>query len=238
MPAAPFEIIPVLDLSGGVVVRARAGERERYLPLASPLTPTSAPADVVRGLLALHPFRNLYIADLDAIRKAGDHVAAVRGLTAAFPGVEFWVDGGFTGECACRRFVGSGLGRPVLGSESQAGGHHLLEALAGEPRLVLSLDYKGDAQLGPPALFERPDLWPESVIVMTLAAVGGEGGPDYARLEEVLAAAGDRRRVYAAGGVRGTADLERLAAMGCAGALVASALHDGRLGREDLRRFG
>lgn len=233
---AGLEIIPVLDLMGGQVVRARGGERDRYRPLASPLTASSAPGDVVRGLLDLHPFRSLYIADLDAIRKAGDHVAAVRALTVDFPDLEFWVDAGFHAPCACRRFLDANLGRLVLGGESQAD-TRLLESLAGEPRLVLSLDYQGDARLGPPALFERPDLWPAGVIVMTLAAVGGEAGPDYARLAEVLAAAGGRR-VYAAGGVRGPADLERLAAVGCAGVLVASALHDRRLGREELGRFG
>ena len=75
-----FEVIPVVDLMGGLVVHARAGERDRYRPLESPLAASSEPADVVRGLLALHPFRSLYIADLDAIQGRGDHVAAVRAL--------------------------------------------------------------------------------------------------------------------------------------------------------------
>ena len=43
-----------------------------------------------------------------------------------------------------------------------------------------------------------------------------------------------RKRLYAAGGVRGADDLRELRALGCAGVLVASALHDGRLGRDAL----
>ena len=78
--------------------------------------------------------------------------------------------------------------------------------MAGEPRLVLSLDYKGPTPLGPPDIFANVDLWPERLIVMTLAAVGGTAGPDLARLAEVLAVAG-QRRVYAAGGVRDASDL-------------------------------
>lgn len=231
-----FEVIPVVDLMGGAVVHARAGERASYRPIETPLAASAEPADVVRGLLALHPFRSLYIADLDAIQGRGGHVAAVRELKAMFPGVAFWVDAAFAGECSCRRFLGCGMGRLVLGSESQSG-TGLLEALAGEDGVVLSLDFRGDARLGPTELFERPELWPRRLIVMTLAAVGGGGGPDWARLGEVLAAAGERE-VYAAGGVRGAADLERLAGMGCAGVLVASALHDGRLGAGDLARYG
>jgi uncharacterized protein related to proFAR isomerase len=37
--------------------------------------------------------------------------------------------------------------------------------------------------------------------------------------------------------VRGVEDLVALRELGCAGALVASALHDGRLGREQLARL-
>jgi HisA/HisF family protein len=232
-----FEIIPVVDLMGGAVVRARAGERDAYRPLASPLAPSSAPGDVVRGLLGLHPFRSLYIADLDAILKRGQHVDAVRALAAAFPGLDLWVDAGLAAGCACRRFIKGGPGRLVLGSESQAD-EEVLASLADEPRVVLSLDYRGADRLGPPAIFDRPDLWPARVIAMTLAAVGTGGGPDLARLAEVLAAAGPGRRVYAAGGVRGPGDLEALAGLGCAGVLVASALHDGRLGPAELARFG
>lgn len=232
-----FEVIPVVDLMGGVVVHARAGERERYRPVETPLAPSAEPGDVISGLLSLHPFRSLYIADLDAIQGRAGHVAAVRALKGRFPGVAFWVDAAFAGECSCRRFLGCGMGRLVLGSESQSG-TGLLEALAGEEGVVLSLDFRGDARLGPAEVFERRDLWPRRLIVMTLAAVGGGGGPDYGRLGEVLAAAGEGREVYAAGGVRGAADLERLAGMGCAGALVASALHDGRIGKGELGRFG
>jgi HisA/HisF family protein len=235
---AGLEIIPVIDLMGGVVVRARAGERDAYRPLASPLAASSEPAEAVRGLLGLHPFRSLYIADLDAILKRGrQHVDTVRALAAAFPSLDLWVDAGFAAGCVCHRFLKGGLGHLVLGSESQAD-EEILASLADEPRLVLSLDFKGPERLGPATIFDRPDLWPGRVIAMTLAAVGTGGGPDLARLSEVLAAAGPGRRVYAAGGVRGPADLETLADLGCAGVLVASALHDGRLGRAELARFG
>ena len=54
-----------------------------------------------------------------------------------------------------------------------------------------------------------------------------------ARLAGVVAQAGDRK-VFAAGGLRGAADVRALAAAGVAGVLVASALHDGRLGRGEM----
>jgi phosphoribosylformimino-5-aminoimidazole carboxamide ribotide isomerase len=228
-----FEIIPVIDLMGSRVVHARAGERDSYRPLErSVLTASPEPAAVIQGLLDLHPFRALYIADLDAIRKQGDHKALIRDLRLAFPELRFWVDGGFSGECACRRFLAAGLGDLVLGSESQDD-LRLLELLRDEPGLVLSLDFMGERALGTPALFASPELWPERVIAMTLARVGVGAGPDLARLRAIRALA-PGKRIYAAGGVRGADDLASLCALGCDGVLVASALHDGRLGRAEL----
>ena len=116
-----FELIPVIDLMGGLVVHARAGDRDRYRPLEhSRVSASPDPAAVIEGLLALHPFRTLYIADLDAIRKQGDHKAQIFALRQAFPQLRLWVDAGFAGECGCRRFLAAELGDLVLGSESQA----------------------------------------------------------------------------------------------------------------------
>jgi phosphoribosylformimino-5-aminoimidazole carboxamide ribotide isomerase len=63
---------------------------------------------------------------------------------------------------------------------------------------------------------------------MTLDRVGTGGGPDIAALRR-LVLQGSGRAVFAAGGVRGEEDITDLAAAGVAGALVATALHDGRL---------
>ena len=66
-----MEIIPVIDLKGGFVVRAQKGNRDAYRPIETPMSPSSDAVDVVRGLLALHEFRTLCIADLDAIMARG-----------------------------------------------------------------------------------------------------------------------------------------------------------------------
>lgn len=216
-----LELIPVLDLMGGVVVHARRGQRAAYRPIETPLAPTSDPLDIAAALMELAPFRTLYIADLDAIRGTGGHGSVIAALQARFPALELWVDAG-------------GKGGRVVGSETLADMAAARAALADEA--VLSLDHDTEGPLGPRELHESAGLWPERVIVMTLARVGGGEGPDFARLSEVKRKAGGRC-VYAAGGARGVEDLERLEAMGIAGVLLASALHDGRLGPEALRRF-
>lgn len=226
------------------MVHARAGERERYRPLeGSKLTRSAEPRAVVEALLALHPFRALYLADLDAIRGRGDHRALLAELGRCFPDLAFWVDAGIASADRLRDLWALPGLRPVLGSESQSDPHLLEEMnrLAGEEglaveRVVLSLDWRGEEPLDPAGLRNRPELWPCDVIVMTLARVGTGSGPDFARLAEVRDAAGPERRIWAAGGVRGLEDLLCLRDRGIAGALVATALHDARLGRAELAR--
>lgn len=121
---------------------------------------------------------------------------------------------------------------PVLGSESQTD-TSVLGHLSGNPRLVLSLDFRGDEFVGPSELFENADLWPSRIIVMTLRRVGSSSGPDFERLTEIKRRAGDRA-VIAAGGIRHAADLEQLEALGISAALVATSLHNGSLAPETI----
>jgi phosphoribosylformimino-5-aminoimidazole carboxamide ribotide isomerase len=227
-----MEIIPVLDLKGGVVVRARMGERHLYAPIATPLAATSVPLEVARGLLAVHPFATLYVADLDAIEGRGDNSAALRRVTLGCPGVSLWVDNGIADAAAAARWLDAGLGSLVLGSETQTDAA-LVRSLAADDRVILSLDFRGAVFQGPSEILDDPSTWPARVIAMTLARVGSGAGPDVERLAAVQRIAAGRR-IYAAGGVRDAADLAALARAGIAGALVATALHDGRLGRAEI----
>jgi len=144
----------------------------------------------------------------------------------------FWVDNGISDLSLARSWLGAGLGHLVVGSESQ---HDmtLVHGLSDHDRIVLSLDFRGQAFLGPPALLDEVASWPRKLIVMTLARVGSGAGPDLDRLcaiRDVAAA----RKIYAAGGVRDSADLAVLKRAGIAGALVATSLHDGRITGSDL----
>lgn len=233
-----MEVVPVIDLRGGIAVHARRGDRARYRPLESPLCRGSRAEDVVAGYLGLFAFRNIYIADLDAIEGRGGGDLAE--LAARFPQVGFWVDAGFPSPGAARAFVAGGPGNlhAVVGTESLpvAGDLPRFDSLH-DGRLLLSLDHRDGVYVGPPDLPERPDLWPDRVIVMTLARVGSGLGPDM----EALGAFRSRApgaRLFAAGGVRDRDDLAALSALGIDGALVATALHEGRIGRADLDRLG
>jgi uncharacterized protein related to proFAR isomerase len=199
------------------------------------LSPTSRPTDVARGLLSIFPFKKFYVADLNAIENKDNNNAALKRLSLDFPELVFWVDAGIADVHHAQRWFEAGLGHLVLGSETQRDSD-LIRFLCRNNRTILSLDFRGDAFLGPASLLNEANIWPTNVIVMTLARVGSASGPDMNWLTTIKSRAANRQ-VYAAGGVRDANDLASLAAAGIAGALVATSLHNGKLTGAQIARL-
>ncbi|HSH73007.1 MAG TPA: HisA/HisF-related TIM barrel protein [Methylophilaceae bacterium] len=219
-----MKIIPVIDLLNGQVVHAKRGDRQNYLPIQSSLCGSSKPEDVLHALLELYPFDTVYIADINAIQNNGDHFELVTALKKRHHGIDIWLDAGFDSVSKielAKAFIS------VLGTESISDISHyqaLKEACGQQP--ILSLDFKAGVFQGPEQLIENAAFWPENVIVMTLNKVGSDAGPDMAQLDAIQKIAMNNN-IYAAGGVRGFADLQQLKGMHIHSVLVASALHAG-----------
>ena len=219
-----MEVIPVIDLMHGQVVHAQGGRRADYRPLASPLCHSADPSEVVAALLRLHRFRTFYIADLDALSGRAPQTACCLDLLRRFPELSWWIDRGLP-ERAEPLFRSTWPGVvPVIGSESLR--DELLDVPAAD--FILSLDFRDGQLVGPERLLERPDWWPERVILMNLGRVGSLAGPDVAQAKHYLSRF-PRHRFIGAGGVRDDADLAHLEALGLSAVLVASALHSGAI---------
>ncbi|MGC4025989.1 MAG: HisA/HisF-related TIM barrel protein [Mesorhizobium sp.] len=230
-----MRIIPVLDLKGGVVVRARAGRRGEYLPIETPLSSSAEPVAVVEGLLSLYPFDTFYCADLDAIGGALPNQRALDALAVMPNPPTIWLDAGYNKAGELEVMLSKPNIRTVLGTESQ-GDAGLLSKFTGHPSLILSLDFFADGYYGPHEILDDTTHWPQTIIVMTLARVGVGAGPDIERLEQIKSRAGSRT-IVAAGGVRHADDVKALALIGVDAVLVATALHDGRLTPAQLADF-
>src|SRR5262245_46608350 len=235
-----MRVIAVLDLMGGVVVRGVGGRRHEYRPVVSTLTPSSAPLDVARALATHLGLRELYVADLDAIAGAPPARAVYAALRA--DGFRLWVDAGVRGVGDAEALAAE-ADTVVAGLETVAG-LEALAAMAGRlgGRLVFSLDLRAGVPLTGAAVWGT-DPWRIAqhrigagvcrILVLELARGGvGEGVGTEALCARLAAHPGVE--VSAGGGVRGRGDLLKLKEAGVSAALVASALHDGRLGRADL----
>jgi phosphoribosylformimino-5-aminoimidazole carboxamide ribotide isomerase len=238
-----MRVIGVLDLMSGQVVRGVAGRRQDYRPVQGPLTASSRPWDVACALREHFGLTELYLADLDALAGAPPAWQTYTELQAA--GFRLWVDAGVRQGAEARPLARAGIDTVVVGLETLAGPAALAEA-AGElgGRVVFSLDLRDGVPLGDVSSWEGSAagaiagqairLGVGRVLVLDRARVGTASGPGGGELSRQLASEYPQVEVSAGGGVRGRADLERLRRDGVRAVLVASALHDGRLSRQDL----
>lgn len=228
-----MQLIPVIDLKAGQVVRAVRGERSHYRPISSCLCPTSDPVAVARRLLDYTASPLLYVADLDALAGEGVQTDIIARLLEALPATELWLDAGYRDldgwrDVSRALHTSPAQPRPVFASEALASPSAAREALAHADEVLLSLDSRPDGLADRAGCWSDPSLWPSRVILMTLERVGSFGGPDLETLRQVRASK-PGLHLIGAGGIRDADDLRLATAAGAAGWLVASALHDLRI---------
>ncbi len=246
-----MQILPVIDLKGGLVVRGMAGDRVNYRPINSRLCDNAQGASVARGLIDAFGFRSAYVADLDAIEGAEPDWRAYESLLGC--GLELWVDAGVgtqTRATTLAQFTAAerSLARIIVGLESLAEPRQLdelLEIMTPE-RLVFSLDLKQGRPLTSSALWPQDphaiadfvaELGVTQLIVLDLAGVGVSAGVPTLDLCCALRRRYPLLQLTTGGGVRGRDDLDALAEEELDYVLIASALHNGVLGVDDIRPF-
>src|SRR5206468_269313 len=176
--------------------------------------------------------------DLDAIEGRAPQdplVASLAGLAS------LWLDAGVSSPDRARHALALGAAHVVVGLETLPSWDALDEVCAAvdRQRVAFSLDVRDGVPLGhsdvvrgttADAVAERAAaVGVTSIIVLDLARVGMSVGIDTGLVGRVRQAA-PLATLLAGGGVRGPDDLVRLAAAGCDGVLVATALLDGRIG--------
>jgi phosphoribosylformimino-5-aminoimidazole carboxamide ribotide isomerase len=241
-------VIAVLDLKDGRAVHARGGSRERYGLVQSRLA--ASPGDALALARAYHDVlgcEECYVADLDAIGGATPQWASLRAIVGA--GGRWMVDVACTTVERGRDAVAAGASRVVVGLETLDAFDRLTAICAevGRERVVFSLDLRrgspivrpGASIVGSPLdIVERAvRAGAGALVLLDLAKVGTAAGVDLELVGRIRAAHPDLELV-AGGGVQGPLDLERAAAAGVDGLLVATALHDGRVLATDVQEIG
>lgn len=235
-----MRIIPVMDIMHGGVVHAIAGERDRYRAVRSVLTEDHSPLSIAKAFQRLS-LEELYIADLDAIRRAGRNHEVI-GQVVAETGMKVMVDAGFRRADEVGEYVSEGVKKIVLATET-------LESFEEVPKVidiyktpvVASIDIKFGQVVAESDLmrlrleelirkFEGEGA--SEMILLSLDRVGTQRGPDFESLK--LALQCTSASVLVGGGVTNIEDIRLLHDRGAAGVLVATSLHKGVITKQNI----
>ena len=233
-------IVGVIDLRDGQAVHATGGMRHAYSPVTiegREMRPgDAATLAAFYGELGL---QDVYAADLDAITGKPWQHALIRALAARVP--RLWLDAGISTPADAERALALGAWRLVIGLETLPSYEALgtICDIATPERVALSLDMRDGVTLtadtgippGTPAAVvaaQAIERGVRTIIVLDLARVGARRGCNLETIAAVRQAA-PGVTLLAGGGVRNESDLRQLAAAGCDGALVATALLSGAL---------
>jgi phosphoribosylformimino-5-aminoimidazole carboxamide ribotide isomerase len=180
--------------------------------------------------------KEVYVADLNMLTESGDNLAAIEAISSQ---AKTMADIGVSSLQDLDRLPPEGT--PILGTETAS--IHLIEQAARQRRIVASLDMKGrkvltrDNELAvqdPLQVLRRlNEISLEAVIILELDRVGTSVGLDREFLRN--AASISQHPLILGGGVGSEEDLERLEALDFSGALVATAVHNGRIALERVR---
>jgi phosphoribosylformimino-5-aminoimidazole carboxamide ribotide isomerase len=242
----PIRVLPVLDLRSGKAVHALGGRRATYRVVSSVLCAGADPFDLAlafRNVLGLDQF---YLADLDAISGGAIDAGFLRRASAA--GLRAWVDAGVRDASSLDPLFQDGADTVIVATETLLGPTELVEIqrVARPGSVVFGLDLKGGQPvLAPDASWRSTDPLDlidaalatgiDRVLILDTTRVGsGEGVGTLPLVLELLRHSPDSE-VTVGGGIAGLGELTALADLGVSAALVGSALHDGRIGPEDLR---
>ncbi len=243
----------MLDLARGTAVHAQAGDRPRYQPVESALVPGSVgdPVALLRAFGEVLGAAQCYVADLDAIQGGAIQCSLIRRLANLASGRSgsLLVDAGTHEAAGTRELLACGAGAAVVGLESLRSFADLaaIVELVGPDRVVFSLDLRLGSPIVHPTLHDASGAAPDalglagqavaagvsSLLVLDLGRIGTGCGLDLGLLK-ALRRRFPRQRLLAGGGVLTRRDLDRMRDAGCDGALLASAIHTGRIGAADV----
>ncbi|MFM7150357.1 MAG: HisA/HisF-related TIM barrel protein, partial [Gemmataceae bacterium] len=231
-----MKIRSVIDLKKGLVVLGKGGNRTAYQPVKSILANSVNPVELAIAFRDRLGLNRLYLADLDSIGGGIPNVDLYQQL--ADMGIDLWIDAGVKMSDDANPI--SKIGTVVAGLETLVGPDEL-EKLQRKlcNKLVFSLDHRQGIPLGWgrstfDVACQAVTLGIRNILLLDLARVGSGEGTGTEDLCRLLLREIPDLHLSVGGGVCSVEEINRLRDIGVEEVLIASALHNGSITREDL----
>jgi phosphoribosylformimino-5-aminoimidazole carboxamide ribotide isomerase len=235
-----MELIPAIDIKNGRCVRLFQGDFSQETVYGEdPLT--------VAQMWHHQGATRLHLVDLDGARSGMPvHAELIRSIAQSLP-IPVQIGGGIRTEADVDQMLSAGVARVILGTAAVQDSA-LIAHLAARYRdaIIVGVDardgYVATAGWLETATIRATDLVDSMaergvarVIYTDIARDGTLTEPNYAATSELIRPAGPA--IIASGGIAGVSQLQRLAALGCEGAIIGRALYTGAIQLPDALRL-
>lgn len=218
-----------MDILDGIVVHAVRGERAKYRPVeGSRVCDSSDPLDIIS---AISPSQ-VYIADLDHIQRLGDNFGLIKKISGR---TKTMVDIGVK-NLEEARVCANIADTVIIGTETASLEVIEKAAIQFPGRIIVSIDMKNGVVLTKDTnMDESPENLIKKlngfhlleIIMLDIGKVGTSAGIDKDLLKKMVEISS--HSILFGGGIKDLADIEALKESGINGALVATAVHNGKI---------
>ncbi len=241
-----FKIIPVIDILNSEAVHAIKGEREKYKPLKSVLIKSSDPIKIIKKIKHESSINEVYIADLDAILRLEPNYSLLTKILKIHE-IKVMIDPGIILKKNILEYSNYGLDSLILGLETVKNLEVISKCLKimGSHKTIVSIDmYKKVIQTNvkeiknqhPIEVIKKiEELGVKKIILLDLYNVGQKIGgipPLYLEIRKQF-----NGQILVGGGIKDIRDIELYKHHGFSGVLIGTALHDGTIEIEKLRKI-
>lgn len=236
-----MRIIPVIDVMDGVVVHAIGGQREDYRPIRSTIVDSTDPLTVAKAMLEKTGSREIYIADLNAIRGKGVPSSKIMDLLPQLSAT-VWLDHGVRrGSETPNEIINFRHVRIVVGTETCMGLHALSQVLKKWPedRIAVSIDVYDNALFGN-AHHWNLNAYDDAILIeqiakiniinyilLDLSHIGRQRNSPLLDLCRKVRSRVPDAMIMTGGGIHSRQSLDLLDQAGVDAVLMATAIHDG-----------
>ncbi len=243
-----MRIIPVIDILNSKVVHGIQGERDKYYPIKSVISNSANIIDIIDKFVNLFGFKELYIADLDAITKNIENFNYLNEILKIYD-IDIMIDAGISNIKRARKILVHNIKNLIIGTETLTSVNFIKELQSvlknDQTNLIISVDLyknnniskckeiKGLNALEIIKYFEQFDI--NEFIILDLFRVGSKLGGVSEIIYEIINETNSK--IITGGGINSIKDIQNLIKIQVDGVLIATALHNGAITPSEINSF-